>query len=576
LDKLLKKQYIAVLLLIGVCLTVFYPTLNSNVIDFDDTTMILNLNNPDKNYSVQDLFWPKHIGRYYRPLLICSFVIDSKIWLHEFSGYHLTNIVLHLLNALIFYFIAMIFFSDRSGTKTMPFFLAIGFVLHPLTVESVAWISGRTDILSAFFSLSTFLLYLSKLKYKPVFVSLLFLFGLLSKENAFCIFIIIPLCEIYFYYSNKGFKYSIFKALSWAGILSIPLFVYFYLRFAGFSLLHLQTQIQDVAVQGLHTQSGTSVISQMVSNFFTLPAIIAFYLKKLVWPFPLNFAISQINVVLYSFVSVVIGITSIVLVLKKKFYFPFWIVILILSFFSALPVALADVAWTRFAERYVYLSIPVICLFAGDLYYKNISKYPGKARIIKTAAFLILIVFIAGTVQRISVWKDKQSLWENTYKKNPLNGKVLYKYGSVLGEKEGLAYFKLAVEYAKNNEWKDFSLLRVARYEADNLNYMKAHDLIQQALKISPERRNCYQAAGILTQIMKDKKLKDDRYKRLLIQCYQFAYKRKPRPMDLYHLINVYKSSGDKLNQEKYYKLLQERFPNSRAARNLFKKYNPQ
>jgi len=481
-----------------------------------------------------------------------------------------------LFNALIFYFIAVTVFNGKPGSKIVAFLLAIGFVLNPLTIESVAWISGRTDILATFFSLLVFLFYFSKLKYKIIIVPIFFLLGLLAKENTLCVFIIIPLCEIGFYYRSKGFKYSIFRALTWTAILSIPLFVYLYLRFAGFGLFQMPEQIQPVLVQGMHIQEGVSIKSQIISNLFTLPAVIAFYLKKFIFPFPLNFAISQINVVMYSTVFVFMGIISTVLVLKKKFYYPFWILLLIISFFPALPVALSDIAWTRFAERYLYLSIPVICLFAGDLYYQNRMRYPEKVRIIKIIAFAILIVFSFGSIQRINVWKNKESLWEDTYKKNPTHGKVLYKYGSALGVQKGLPYFKLAVEHAIDNEWRDFSLLAMAKYASEGKEYKTAVGYVRQAIKINPNRRNLNQAAGIIRKIMNEDKTDDIANRQFLIQIYQKAYAKQPKPVDLYNLINIYKYAGDKLNETKYYQILQDRFPNSRAARNLFKKYNLQ
>jgi len=574
LISLFEKQYIAVLLIIGISLTVFYPTLNSNVIDLDDTTMILNLNNPDNHYPVKDLFRPHGLGIYYRPLLMLSFIVDSKIWMYEFSGYHLTNIIFHLLNALVFYFIALAFFKGKPRFRMVSFFLAIGFVLNPLTIESVAWISGRTDILSAFFSLIAFFFYLSGLKFKSVFVSIFFLSGLLAKENAICLFLIIILCEFAFNYPGKGVKYSAVRSLSWAGILAVPLFAYLYLRFAGFGLVQFQEQINPVPVQGLHLKEGVSLSSQMISGFFTLPAAIAFYLKKLIYPFPLNFAISQINLPLYSVVFVFIVLVCTVLVIKKKFYYPFWILLMCISFLPALPVALADVAWTRFAERYLYLSVPLICLFSGDLFYKNCLRFPEKVRVIKTIAFLILIFFCFASIQRVNIWRDRKSLWADTLKKNPTNGKVLYKYGSVLGGKKGLPYFKRAVEHSKDSEWRDFSLLILAREETNNFNYNKAYDLIREAIEINPERQNCYKAAGILRRIIKVKHLAESKYTSLEIKCYNLAYEKSPNPEDLLKLIQIFDSLNDEDNIKKYTMLLKKKFPTSKPAKYVSTKYS--
>ncbi|CCK80292.1 hypothetical protein [Desulfobacula toluolica] len=566
-----KKSY-AIILILCVSFSCFYPLLDAGVIDFDDTSMILKLNTSDENFSIKKLYWPKNAGRYYRPLLMHSFVVDSKIWAFEPSGYHLTNIIFHTLNALIFYLIVLKLFKNELNYKYIAFFLSVLFVLHPLTIESVAWISGRTDILSVFFSLLAFLFYLLKKHYSFIFVPLSIFLGMLAKENAICAVPIIVLYEFVSNYPSKDFKQTLITVLKWVTILIIPLFIYSFLRFNGFGLF--DAKMPTAAIKGDFIEPGLSSLNQMFSNFYLLPAVIGFYIKKIFIPLPLNFAISQINVVLYSALSGVLCVLNILLLKKKKFAFPFWLLFIIIAFLPALPVALADIAWTMYAERYLYMTVPLLCLFAGDLYLKNLKKFTSHSKRIKIIICLLFLGLTIVTIQRISIWKSKESIWADTYKKNLTHGKVLYKYGSILGSEKGLPFFKFAVAHAKDNEWRDFSLLIVAQDEANKLNYNKAYDLIQEALKINSERQNCYQAAGILKQIIKDESLREDKYNRLLIQCYQLAYKKKPKPVDLSNIIRIFESLNDEKNAEKYSKMLIEKFPRSRAAKYILSKFN--
>lgn len=121
---------------------------------------------------------------YWRPLSLFTFYLDYQVWGLNPLGFHLTNILLNALNAvllfLFFYFISQ---------KTFPAFLmSLFFSLHPAHVEAVSWISGRTDLLSALFIFSAALLFLLFLEKKKktyyILSAICFILALLAKENA--------------------------------------------------------------------------------------------------------------------------------------------------------------------------------------------------------------------------------------------------------------------------------------------------------------------------------------------------------------------------------------------------------
>ncbi|NIM11448.1 MAG: tetratricopeptide repeat protein [Candidatus Aminicenantes bacterium] len=121
---------------------------------------------------------------YWRPVTLFSFYIDYQLWGLNASGYHLFNVLINAFNALLIFLI----FYIVSKKILFSFFVSLFFSIHPSHVEAVSWISGRTDLLGAFFILAAILFFILFLKKKNglfyLFTALFFLLALLSKENS--------------------------------------------------------------------------------------------------------------------------------------------------------------------------------------------------------------------------------------------------------------------------------------------------------------------------------------------------------------------------------------------------------
>jgi tetratricopeptide (TPR) repeat protein len=113
---------------------------------------------------------------YYRPLQTISYIIDYKLYGFCPSGYHFSNLLLHLVNAGLLFFILRIIIGQGIALLTVGLF-----VCAPFHTEAVTYISGRADLLCALFILSSFLFFLKR-KYGLAFS--LFIPALLSRENA--------------------------------------------------------------------------------------------------------------------------------------------------------------------------------------------------------------------------------------------------------------------------------------------------------------------------------------------------------------------------------------------------------
>src|SRR5438445_475708 len=147
----------------------FLPTLDNQFVNWDDDKNLLK--NPHyRGLGWSQLRWmwtPVHLGHYI-PLTWMTFGLDYLLWGMNPLGYHLTNLLLHAANAVVFFFVVL-----RILTRALPNpsergealavssgVAALVFAIHPLRVESVAWATERRDVLSGLFYLVTILMYL--------------------------------------------------------------------------------------------------------------------------------------------------------------------------------------------------------------------------------------------------------------------------------------------------------------------------------------------------------------------------------------------------------------------------------
>ena len=137
---------------------VFLPALANDFVNWDDDVYVVD------NDAVQaadgwrhiwsTLELPEHFPNY--PVVFTSFWLEYRFWGLNPSGYHATNVVLHGVNAALVFWLAL----ALGGTPWIAGLTAVLFAVHPMQVESVAWITERKNVLSAFFGLAAFLAYL--------------------------------------------------------------------------------------------------------------------------------------------------------------------------------------------------------------------------------------------------------------------------------------------------------------------------------------------------------------------------------------------------------------------------------
>src|SRR2546428_132051 len=161
-------RWLVPLLVVLCTLAAFLPTLQNHFVNWDDDKNFLD-NHHYRGLTWQQLswMWTTHLGHYI-PLTWMTLGMDYLLWGMNPVGYHLTSLLLHAARAVVFSFVVFRFLplalprlADRGHALVASAgFAALVFAIHPLRVESVAWVTERRDVLSGLFYLLTLLTYL--------------------------------------------------------------------------------------------------------------------------------------------------------------------------------------------------------------------------------------------------------------------------------------------------------------------------------------------------------------------------------------------------------------------------------
>lgn len=380
-------------------LLLYLPTLTGSPNSIDDFKMLMDMELRD-SINLPHLFLPG-TSLYYRPLLMLTFWLDKMVWRLAPSFMLLENILLHTGSVILVFLIGRRLFEKRS----LAALAALLFAVHPLATESLNWISGRTDPMATFFHLVAALcLLVGEGQALPMAGAILAsLAGILSKEMSA---IFVPVNGLLFLLVagpasqwRQRLRTTLFFGAPFvlAGVLALA---YRHFHFAGGAALP-------------HLLAGGS----LGGTLFRAIAIFGFYIKKLFLPAPLNFAIASISP---SYVWV--GIATLIFLAWECRRHELWIHLFLLAAiltFPAILLGLARVAWTPYAERYVYQAVPFFALALAGLIGHIHDSTPSRAPVITAACLLVIAGAVTLTVRRNILWQDKIAFFQDTTSQSP-------------------------------------------------------------------------------------------------------------------------------------------------------------
>ena len=480
----------------GLIILIYSQTVHFDFVYLDDPQLIINNPHLSKGFSKDNIIWAftssTDLSNYWIPITWLSFIMDYKLYGLNPGGFHFTNLFFHLLNSILL-FTCLYKLSNKIFLAAI---VASLFAVHPIHVESVAWVAERKDVLSTFFFLLTILSYYyyvqfsGKLRFLAVI--LLFLMGILSKPMLVTLpFILLlidfwPLQRVSLDIPLKAQKLKVLKLFGE----KLP----FFLIITILSVLTYITQKRGHAIVSFDLYPPL----MRLENLFVAYMV---YIKKTIWPFDLaihypypgqmSFWLIFISVIIFIF----IGVFSIVKI-KKFPYIAFgwwWYVI---TLFPVIGIVI--IGPYLIADRYAYISmmgIYVILAWGTEAFTQRFQRAQVPITIISITLIPVL-AFLSW--HQVKYWKDSEQLFKRAIAVNPDNS------------------------IAHNN---------LAAYYDHNKHYEKAVSHYKEALRISPNYANAYANLGdTFLKMQKNEKS---------IQSYSKAVKLNPNHAVAYNNLGI-------------------------------------
>lgn len=496
-DRTIRLAFIAVLLL-GVVVT-YLPVFSQQLTTWDDAVYVSTNPYVTSGITGKGITWAFTTFEQanYHPLTWLSLMIDAEIFGNRPWGYKLTNLLLHLANTVL---VIAIFW--RGTVRYWPsFFVGALFAIHPLHVESVAWVSERKDTLSTLFVLAAILAYVDFARHRTAskygMLLGLFTLSLLSKQ----MYVTLPVLLLLLDYWPLG---RIGKTRPQAGSVAdfppvtlirailekIPILV----LSAVASLVIIQLQTREFSAQhasfSLQERVGNSIVGYVayIEKTFVPLQLYFFY------PYP-NDGYDSRTIAVSAAILVAVTILSLALIRRAPFFFVGWFWYLI----SLSPViGIIQVGFQAYADRYTYF--PLIGIFVMVVWSVALlpSLYKGQGTVF--GAFGVAIVLVLGVLsrQQVNTWRDSETLARHALQFDPLNHQANAVLGYAAFSKhrwdEAEKCFALAVEskYAPATHHLNYGTVLLCLNKLD-----EASKEFEATLKALPEEPNSKYQLGL-------------------------------------------------------------------------------
>ncbi len=445
-----------------------YMAATGDFVALDDELLIidnpkvhgLTLENVKKIFSSYD-------PELYVPVSLLTYQIEYSLFGLNPIAYHITSLILHIINVILIFLIFKQLFSRKSAL-----IVSLIFAVHPLNVEAVGWISGRKDVLVAVFMLWSYYLYLrykstGKYYWRSVF---LFVLGLLSKVSI----ALFPLVLIATDWS-RGERIDKNQIKN-----KLPYFI-------------ASAVFLVIAIFGKRTQV-LEFTTPVLISFVSIP----FYIQKFFLPFGLSIFYPFTDAVSITHPRILIGIALIAVLIglvkwslkyTRLFAFAviFFLLMIIPSFVNVMKGGEMGISDVYFAsDRYAYLAIVGILFFVAPLIRKGAFHF----------AFLIIAVLAVLSFKQSLIWRNSEALFAHAIDVSSNSYMALNNLGGIRAEngdmEEAMELYKQALEVRENTR----SLFNLAQVYKATGQFDLAVPMYQRAIALNPNDAQAHAMLG--------------------------------------------------------------------------------
>jgi protein O-mannosyl-transferase len=445
---------IPAIIVVATCGSLF-PVVWNEFVEWDDYDNLVN-NRHYRGLGGTQLRWmwtTFHMGPY-QPLSWMTFGLDYLIWGMNPVGYHLTNVLVHAGNAILFYFICRhLLYVARSAAEPQESrqlrlsaaFAALFFAIHPLRVESVAWATERRDVLSGFFFLWTVYCYLrgnsntqagAPARRWITIALFAYVLSLLAKAMAITLPIVLLILDIYPLRRLPG------NPRQWFAPAARQVFkekIPFILMALPFAVLALMGQQQASALKSLESYGVVSRLAQALygASFYLWKTLVPVNLSPL-YEIPPDFSPLDPRIVAGGVATVIITVS--LYLLKNR-----WPVGLACWIYSVVVVApvlgIVPTGPQLVADRYSYLACLSWAVFGGGLLLSSLSSSVQQRSVAPSrVAAATIAVFVMGTFalltwKQTEIWRNTATLWSHALRTEPNSSIAHYNLARFLAKR---------------------------------------------------------------------------------------------------------------------------------------------
>ncbi|MEK9627592.1 MAG: tetratricopeptide repeat protein [Nitrospinota bacterium] len=429
-------------------------------INFDDPIFITENSNLKKGLTRESIIWAftNTSDQNWIPLTWISHFLDYQIFGLNPGGHHLTNLLLHIANVLILF---LVLFRITGGIWQSGFVAAL-FALHPLNVESIAWVAERKNVLSTFFCLLTlgaYSYYVCKPEVKRyLLVVLCFILGLMSKPMLVTLPFVLLLLDYWplgrLKNENKNDSPALAEnPVSFYSLIfeKLPLF-----------FISIGGSIATYIIQKSGGAVNSSELLPLQERFVNALVSYIKYLEMMVWPqklailYPHSYpALSLWKGLACAVILVCITIAVIKKVEQKPYFAIGWFWYL----GTLVPViGIVQVGVQAMADRYAYVPLIGIFIMVAWGIPELLAKLRQKRKILIILTGLYIPILMVVTWNQVGHWKSSITIFGHTIKvldtKHPDFSKVHNLLGNALRDKglneEAITQYKKAINLNPN------------------------------------------------------------------------------------------------------------------------------
>ncbi len=494
------------ILLAGIVWVAFGQTLHHEFVNYDDAPYVYANAKIINGLTPGNFAWAfTHVhAANWHPLTTISHMLDCQLYGLQAWGHHLSNILLHAA-AVILLFLALWRLTENLWASA---FAATLFAIHPLRVESVAWVAERKDVLSGVFFMLTLLAYsryarsdrFSPGRYATVLA--LFALGLMCKPTLVTVPFVLLLLDYWPLGRVSGRPTRLFARESFRSSLGVSGWSVARTLIAEkipFFVLSAASCVATILAQ----KAALAPIREIPLQERLANAVVAYveYLGQTIYPAHLAvlypYPEGGPSVVEVTFSLLLLLIISVVFFLWRK-NFPFaltgwlWFVGMLVPM-----IGIVQVGSQPIADRYTYLPQIGLYILATWGAMELINNWRHKREVLAVASLLIIGALVTRSYFQTLYWQNSEVLWRHTIDVNPNNYIAQNDLGGTLEEKgqfnEAIAHYREAVQLNPNvarvQNNLGYALLQGGRVE-------EGIDHLQDALRIDPTYSEAYNHMG--------------------------------------------------------------------------------